>query len=84
MSTAAKAKAVETMNFEEAVLELEGLVRQLESGSGGLETSIAAYQRGVELKNHCEKKLKEAQGKIEKITVSGDGKVKTEPFDIEG
>lgn len=80
----AKAKPVDSMSFEESVAELDQIVRGLESGSGGLEASIAAYQRGVELKNHCEKKLKEAQGKIEKITVSPDGKAATAPFDIEG
>ena len=80
----AKAKTVETMSFEESIAELEAIVRGLESGGGGLEASIGAYQRGVELKNHCEKKLKEAQGKIEKITLETDGSVKTRAFDIEG
>lgn len=80
----AKSKTVESMSFEESISELETLVRGLEGGAGGLEASIAAYQRGVELKNHCEKKLKEAQGKIEKITLNAAGEVKTEPFDIEG
>ena len=79
-----KAKPVETMSFEESIAELETIVRGLEGGAGGLETSISAYQRGTELKTHCEKKLKEAQGKIEKITVSSAGVVKTEAFDIEG
>ncbi len=80
----AKAKSVETMSFEESIAELEAIVRGLEGGSGGLEASIGAYQRGVELKNHCEKKLKEAQGKIEKIAIGADGAAKTQAFDIEG
>ncbi len=80
----AKAKAVETMSFEESVAELDQIVRGLESGSAGLEASIAAYQRGVELKNHCEKKLNEAKGKIEKITVGTDGTASAQPIDLEG
>ena len=41
---------------------------------GGGEDARAAYERGVALKQHCEKKLREAQSKIEKITLGADGK----------
>ncbi len=54
----------------------------METCKAQLEESIGAYERGIALKTHCEKKLKEAQSKIEKITISADGSVKTEPFDI--
>ena len=67
---------------EQALAELEKIVRQLESGGADLASSITAYERGVELKKLCEAKLKEAQAKIEKITVSADGKVTTEPFKV--
>jgi exodeoxyribonuclease VII small subunit len=73
---------LEKLSFESALEELEGIVRSLESGKAPLDESIAAYERGVSLKNHCEKKLTEARLKIEKITLSPDGTVKTEPFDI--
>lgn len=76
-------KAVEKMSFEEALGELEGIVGALESGKAPLEESIAGYERGIELKKHCEAKLREAQLKIEKINVSPDGKVSTAPFDAE-
>jgi exodeoxyribonuclease VII small subunit len=76
----AKTATAETLSFEDALSELEKIVRSLESGSGDLKSSIDAYERGVALKKHCEARLKEAQMKIEKITVSGDGKAKTEPF----
>lgn len=79
----AKNAALESLSFEQALGELERIVRDLETGKAPLEESIGAYERGIALKNHCEKKLKEAQSKIEKITISPDGNVKTEPFDIE-
>ena len=72
--------AIEKLSFEESLSELEKIVRQLETGSSDLKTSIDSYERGVALKKHCEAKLKEAQMKIEKITVSESGASKTEPF----
>ena len=77
----AKAEIVK-LSFEDALSELETIVRQLESGSSDLKNSIEAYERGVALKKHCADKLKEAQLKIEKITVSNDGKVAAEPFTV--
>lgn len=74
---------IEKLSFEEALGELEGIVRALESGKAPLDESISAYERGISLKNHCEKKLTQARLKIEKITLSPDGSVKTEPFDIQ-
>lgn len=73
---------IEKLSFEEALGDLENIVRALESGKAPLEESIDQYERGIKLKLHCEKKLKEAQLKIEKITLSPDGKPQTEPFDI--
>ncbi len=81
--TDAQAKKIDTMSFEAAMAELEEIVQTLEAGSGELESSIKAYERGVALKRHCETKLKEAQEKIEKITVAPDGSVSTEPFEVE-
>lgn len=67
------------LSFEKALAELEGIVQKLESGTVDLEESIALYERGAVLKAHCEAKLKSAQERIEKIVVSGDGSVRTEP-----
>ncbi len=78
-----KAKSIETLNFEEALGELESIVRTLETGQTALEDSIGAYERGITLKKHCETKLREAQAKIEKITVAKDGAVTTTPLDAE-
>jgi exodeoxyribonuclease VII small subunit len=75
-----KQTPAENLSFEEALSELEKIVRQLESGGTDLKASIDAYERGTVLKKLCETKLKEAQTRIEKITVSADGKVTTENF----
>ena len=75
--------AVATMSFEDALRELEGIVDQLEKGSVSLEASIGLYERGEALKGHCEALLKSAEARIEKITLSADGKPKgTEPLDV--
>jgi exodeoxyribonuclease VII small subunit len=71
---------VDTLSFEEALAELEKIVRQLESGAGDLKASIAAYERGVALRQHCEARLKEAESRIEKITLGADGQPGAVPF----
>ena len=76
-------QAVEKMSFEEALGELESIVGALESGKAPLEDSIKNYERGIALKQHCETKLREAQLKIEQITVGPDGKATTTPFKTE-
>ncbi len=76
-----KSQALEKLSFEEALGELETIVRSLETGQAPLEQSIDAYERGIALKKHCETKLREAQAKIEKITVGKDGSLSTQPLD---
>ena len=76
---ATKAKPVKDMSFEEALAELETIVRQVEQGDVELEKSIAIYERGAELKKHCEARLKSAELKVEQIVQGGDGEPKTEP-----
>ena len=76
---ATKATPVKDMSFEEALAELETIVRQLEQGDVELEQSIAIYERGAELKKHCESRLKAAELKVEQIVQSADGTPKTEP-----
>lgn len=68
------------LSFEDALAELEKIVRALEEGRGKLEDSIRAYERGALLKKHCEQKLREAQAKVEKIVIGPDGKPSAEPF----
>ncbi|MBI1236631.1 exodeoxyribonuclease VII small subunit [Hyphobacterium indicum] len=69
---------IETMSFEAALAELEGIVQQLESGDVELEKSIAIYERGAALKAHCETKLREAELKVEKIVLDDNGRISTE------
>lgn len=77
-------KSIESMTFEDALTELEGIVRNLETGQTKLDDSISSYERGVALKNHCEKRLNDARLKIEKISLDKDGKpTGLEPFDPE-
>lgn len=73
-----KSKPVDKMSFEEALAELEGIVRQLEAGEVELEKSIAIYERGAALKAHCEARLKSAELKVEQI-VQGAGGPTIEP-----
>jgi exodeoxyribonuclease VII small subunit len=68
------------MSFEEALAELEKLVRQLEDGKAKLDDAIGAYERGALLKRHCETKLREAQLRIEKITITDNGEPGLSPF----
>jgi exodeoxyribonuclease VII small subunit len=75
---------IATLAFEQALAELETIVSQLESGQIALDTSIALYERGELLKAHCETLLKSAEARIEKISLSADGKPKgVEPLDRE-
>ena len=76
---AAKSTPVKEMSFEEALAELETIVRQLEQGDVELEKSIAIYERGAELKKHCEGRLKSAELKVDQIVQGSDGAPKTEP-----
>ncbi len=72
---------IEDMSFEAALAELETIVERLERGDAPLEASIEIYQRGAKLKAHCEGKLKDAQMKVEKIVLDGQGQASTAPFD---
>lgn len=64
---------IAAMSFEDAMKALEQVVRDLESGNVELEKSIALYERGAVLKAHCEKKLKDAEEKVAKITLGENG-----------
>ena len=70
------------LGFEDALKELEDIVRALESGDGKLDDAIASYERGVALKKHCEGKLAEAKNRIERISFADDNAATTEPIDI--
>ena len=74
--------AVGELSFEKALEELEKIVARLERGEVPLAESITIYERGEELKKHCERLLGEAEARVEKIRVGGDGKPRgIEPLD---
>ena len=72
---------VEEMSFEDAMRELEKVVSDLERGDVPLEQSIALYERGAQLKQRCQTKLKEAEEKVALITQEGDGNIGLKPID---
>ncbi len=73
---------IRAMSFEVALKELEAIVARLEGGRVDLEESIGIYERGSQLKAHCEAKLRDAAAKVEKIVLSADGSVSTTPANI--
>ncbi len=71
------------LSFEAALAELEKIVQSLENGSIGLEESIAAYERGVALRQHCDSKLKDAQLRVEKLSLNPAGQPQRDTFDLQ-
>lgn len=55
----------ESLSFEAALAELEKLVAGMESGQLSLEQSLAAHKRGLELAQHCQAKLAQAQQQVQ-------------------
>lgn len=75
---------IEQMPFERAIAELESIVKRLEEGQVPLEESVAIYERGEALKRRCEDLLRQAEARVEKITLGADGKpTGSEPLDVE-
>lgn len=70
---AARDGDIATMSFERALKELETIVHRLERGDVDLEESISIYERGEVLKARCDQLLKQAEAKVEKLTLSADG-----------
>ena len=73
---------IDALSFEQALAELERIVGQLEFGQVLLEQSIELYERGALLKAHCEKRLKAARLRVEKIVVGAGGQVGVEPAEF--
>jgi exodeoxyribonuclease VII small subunit len=74
---------ISKLSFEQALAELETIVRQLESGEVELEKSISIYERGAALRAHCEGKLTDAELKVEKIVQGKDGSLSLEPAGLD-
>ena len=75
---------VNKMPFERAIEELESIVKRLEEGKVPLEESVAIYERGEALKKRCEELLRQAEARVEKITLDTNGKpTGSEPLDVD-
>ena len=80
--TANKHSDIRDLSFESALKELETIVSRLERGDVELEESITIYERGEALREHCDRLLKQAEARVEKLTIGADGTPKgTEPLD---
>ena len=74
---------IKKLSFEKAIEELESIVKRLEEGKVPLEESVAIYERGEALKRRCEEVLRQAEARVEKITLDATGTPKgTEPLDV--
>ena len=74
---------IAALSFEEALAELQELVKRLERGDAKLEDAIKSYERGALLKRHCEARLKDAQMKVEKIVLGAGGAIGVEPANLD-
>ena len=76
---------IKELSFERALKELEQIVSRLERGDVELEESINIWERGEALKDHCDRLLKQAESRVEKITLDARGEPRgVEPLDAEG
>lgn len=66
-------ESLSALSFEDALAELERIVRGLEGGQQKLEDAIASYERGTALRRHCEAKLAEAEARVQAIVAGADG-----------
>jgi len=82
MGSRSTQKAVSELTFEQALDELDALVRRMEAGELGLDDALAAYRRGAELARHCQGRLAVAEQEIRKL----DGEMLTplDPGELRG
>jgi exodeoxyribonuclease VII small subunit len=75
---------VAKLSFERAIEELESIVKRLEDGKVPLEESVAIYERGEVLKRRCEDLLRQAEARVQKITLDASGNpTGTEALDVD-
>jgi exodeoxyribonuclease VII small subunit len=74
--------SAKNLSFEEALAELEDIVRKLESGNIPLESAIDLYTRGNFLRSYCDKRLAEAKLRVEQVVVSQDGNIELKAAEI--
>lgn len=82
MARTSPPKPVGELSFEQALDELDTLVRKMESGELNLDEALASYRRGAELARHCQGKLAVAEQEIRKL--DGDMLVPLDPGELRG
>jgi exodeoxyribonuclease VII small subunit len=75
------ADEVSKLSFEDALAELDQIVRGLEGGALKLDSAIQAFERGVKLRRHCEAKLAEVEARVEALVRQPDGSLTTRPLE---
>ena len=83
MSDPTPSADIAAMSFEDALAELEQIVRRLEAGQVRLDEAIQCYERGAQLKRHCETKLIEAQQRVDRIVLGPEGAIDTAPLKLD-
>ena len=74
--------SIDQMEFEQAMKELEDIVRILEEGKSSLKESVDLYERGAKLKKHCDNILESAQLRVNKISFDKDGTIKQSEMEL--
>ena len=82
MGSRSTQKAVSELTFEQALDELDALVRRMEAGELGLDDALAAYRRGAELARHCQGRLAVAEQEIRKL--DGEMLAPLDPGELRG
>src|SRR5436190_8337562 len=83
MSDPINTSDIAAMSFEDALAELEQIVRRLEAGQVRLDEAIKSYERGAQLKRHCETKLNEAQQRVDRIVIGPEGAIRAQPMKLD-
>lgn len=68
----AKPTGIDKLSYEQAVLELEGIVKELEAEIGNLDQAIQLFERGQALAKHCAAILEQAELKVQELTEDGE------------
>lgn len=69
--------------FEKSLARLEEVVKRLESADLSLDEAMSLFEEGIKLSRECQRKLEEAEGKVEILLKKADGKIAAEPFEAE-
>jgi exodeoxyribonuclease VII small subunit len=72
---------IDQLSFEDALAELDQIVRGLEGGALKLDVAVQAFERGIKLRRHCEAKLAEVEARVEALVRRSDGSLGTRPLE---